>query len=264
MSFDIQNFVIERPKKIYFSNNSTGTLYFTLKDIKNIKIPCASESRTAVDAMGTKVAEYYSSKSAELTGEAAFFDMNLFAKQMGTDKKVATSTSTILTPQFETITFAADTLTYTTLKTPSDNITDIYELKSGDLLGTKYTASTTADATHFSYNTSTHVITLPTGLTTGSKILIKYYSNEQNAVEIVNSATAFPEAGELILEVIGNEICNQSNRVVAYYIFPNAKLSPDVDISVATDGVHPFSFSAQQDYCSDDNKLFRIVIPQLD
>ena len=44
-------------------------------------------------------------------------------------------------------------------------------------------------------------------------------------------------------------------------IFDNFKISPDFDWSVATDGTHPFSGKAQQDYCDREKKLFSIVIP---
>lgn len=49
--------------------------------------------------------------------------------------------------------------------------------------------------------------------------------------------------------------------VYAYVIFNNAKLSPDFDWSIATDGTHPFSMKAQQDYCDKEKRLFSIVIP---
>lgn len=51
------------------------------------------------------------------------------------------------------------------------------------------------------------------------------------------------------------------NLIYAYVVFPNFKLSPDFDWSVATDGTHPFSGKAQQDYCDKEKKLFNIIIP---
>jgi hypothetical protein len=49
------------------------------------------------------------------------------------------------------------------------------------------------------------------------------------------------------MEVLGCDVCDQTNLIYAYVIFNNAKLSPDFDWSIATDGAHPFSMKAQQD-----------------
>ena len=38
-----------------------------------------------------------------------------------------------------------------------------------------------------------------------------------------------------------------SNLIYAYLVFPNAKLSPDFDWSIATDSTHPFSLKAMQE-----------------
>lgn len=56
-------------------------------------------------------------------------------------------------------------------------------------------------------------------------------------------------------------VCDQTNLIYAYVIFNNAKLSPDFDWSIATDGAHPFSMKAQQDYCDKEKRLFSIVVP---
>lgn len=57
-------------------------------------------------------------------------------------------------------------------------------------------------------------------------------------------------------------ILENSNLIYAYVIFPNAKLSPDFDWSIATDSVHPFSLRAMQQYCDKEKALFQIVIPE--
>lgn len=50
-------------------------------------------------------------------------------------------------------------------------------------------------------------------------------------------------------------VCDQTNLVYAYVIFNNFKLSPDFDWSIQTDGAHPFSGKAQQDYCDKEKRL---------
>ena len=67
------------------------------------------------------------------------------------------------------------------------------------------------------------------------------------AVEVANSATNFPVGCKFIMEILGADVCDQTNLIYAYLIFPNAKLSPDFDWSIATDSTHPFSMRAMQE-----------------
>ena len=71
----------------------------------------------------------------------------------------------------------------------------------------------------------------------------------------------FPKKGKFVLEVLGSDVCDQDTLVHAYVIFGNAKLDGNVDYSFTTDGTHPFTIKALQDYCDKEKKLFTIVIP---
>ena len=66
------------------------------------------------------------------------------------------------------------------------------------------------------------------------------------------------------MEVLGCDVCDPTTLIYAYVVFPNAKLDSNVDITFSTDGKHPFTLKAQQNYCSKEKELFKIIIPQLD
>ena len=87
-------------------------------------------------------------------------------------------------------------------------------------------------------------------------------SENNGAVEIVNSAQNFPVGCKFVMEILGYDICNQTDKIFAYLIFPNAKLSPDFDWTISSDSTHPFSLKAMQEYCARDKKLFSIIIPE--
>lgn len=70
----------------------------------------------------------------------------------------------------------------------------------------------------------------------GSQIFIMYDymadgTEGNGAVEVANSATNFPVGCKFIMEILGADVCDQTNLIYAYLIFPNAKLSPDFDWS---------------------------------
>ena len=258
MAFDMNNFVIDRIIRGVALSQKDDSVLFSINQIQNASLNCASESTDAVDAMGTPIATFYRAKSCEFSAENALFDMNLMATQLGTSKKVASASSKITVPAMETFE-VADGGKYDLKHTPKGEVKEIYALNSDSTFGVKYTMATAASATEFSIAGKT--ISLPTDLKAGTEMFVMYEYESEQAVEVVNSAKNFPVGCKFIMEVLGCDVCDQTNLVYAYVIFNNAKLSPDFDWSIATDGTHPFSMKAQQDYCDKEKKLFSIVIP---
>ena len=257
MAFDLNNFVIDRIVRGVALSQKDSSVLFSINQIQNASLNCASESTDAVDAMGTPIATFYRAKSAEFSAENALFDMGLLSTQLGTSKKVASAAAKITVPAMES--FTANGGTYTLKHAPKTAPTEIYALNGDSTFGTKYTKATAASATAFAISDKN--ITLPTGLEAGTEMFVMYEYETENAVEVVNSATNFPVGCKFVMEVLGCDVCDQTNLVYAYVIFNNAKLSPDFDWSIATDGTHPFSMKAQQDYCDKEKRLFSIVVP---
>lgn len=258
MAFDLNNFVIDRIVRGVALSQKDDSVLFSINQIQNASLNCASESTDAVDAMGTPIATFYRAKSAEFSAENALFDMNLMATQLGTSKKVASATSKITAPAMESFIVEA-AKSYTLKHTPKADPTEIYALNSDSTFGVKYTKGTAAADGVFAI--ADGVISLPTDVVVGTEMFVMYEYETENAVEVVNSAKNFPVGCKFVMEVLGCDVCDQTNLVYAYVIFNNAKLSPDFDWSIATDGTHPFSMKAQQDYCDKEKRLFSIIIP---
>lgn len=257
MAYDISNFVIDRVIRGIALSQKDDTVLFSINQIQNPSLNCTSESADAVDAMGTPIATFYRAKSAEFSAENALFDMNLMATQLGTTKKIASATNKVTSPAMES--FVAGTEPYTLKHTPKTAPTEIYALNGDSTFGKRYTKGTSASATAFAY--AEGKITLPTGIATGTDMFVMYEYETENAVEVANNATQFPVGCKFIMEILGCDVCDQTSMIYAYLIFPNFKLSPDFDWTIATDSTHPFSGKAQQEYCDKEKRLFSIVIP---
>lgn len=257
MAFDINNFVIDRVIRGVALSQKDDSVLFSINQMQNVSLNCASESTDAVDALGTPIATFYRAKSAEFSAENAIFDMNLLATQLGTAKKVASTTAKITAPAMES--FAYGTGSYELKHNPKVVPNEIYVLNGDSTFGKKFVKSTAASDTEFAITNKT--LALPTGLAAGDELFVMYDYETDSAVEVVNSATEFPVGCKFIMEVLGCDVCDQTTLVHAYVIFNNFKLSPDFDWSIATDGAHPFSGKAQQAYCDKEKRLFSIVIP---
>ena len=254
MAFDINNFVIDRIVRGVALSQRDDSVLFSINQIQNASLNCASESTDAVDAMGTPIATFYRAKTAEFSAENALFDMNLMATQLGTTKSVANAGKKITVPAMETFIVpakaeGANNATYTLKHTPKAVPSEIYAINGDSTFGTKYVLETSATAETWvnTFAVSGNVITLPSALAEGTEMFVMYDYESENAVEVVNSANNFPVGCKFVMEVLGCDVCDQTNLVYAYVIFNNAKLSPDFDWSIATDGTHPFSMKAQQD-----------------
>lgn len=258
MAFDLNNFVIDRIVRGVALSQKDDSVLFSINQIQNASLNCASESTDAVDAMGTPIATFYRAKSCEFSAENALFDLNLMSTQLGTTKKVASATSKILAPAMESFT-VVEGLKYELKHTPKVAPSEIYALNGDSTFGVKYVKEDAASETAFSIAGKT--ISLPTDVAVGTEMFVMYEYETENAVEVVNSAKNFPVGCKFVMEVLGCDVCDQTNLVYAYVIFNNAKLSPDFDWSIATDGTHPFSMKAQQDYCDKEKKLFSIIVP---
>ena len=245
------------------------SVLFSINQIQNASLNCASESADAVDALGTPIATFYRAKSAEFSAENALFDMNLMATQLGTEKKVASATSKITAPAMVSFTVETKGGTHELPHLPKVAPKEIYALNNDSTFGVKYVMATKADGSAAeeagadTFAISGRNIKLPTDVEVGTEMFVMYEYETENAVEVVNSAKNFPVGCKFVMEVLGCDVCDQTNLVYAYVIFNNAKLSPDFDWSIATDGTHPFSMKAQQDYCDKEKRLFSIIIPEV-
>ena len=80
----INNFLINRILTITGFDKDDNILY-RLTQPQNVSLTTSSETAEVVDSLGTPIAVFDRSKSAELSGENAIFDMKLLAEQHGTD-----------------------------------------------------------------------------------------------------------------------------------------------------------------------------------
>lgn len=204
--------------------------------------------------MNVPIATFYRAKTAEFSAENALFDMNLLATQSGTTKKVAASDAKITTPCFQTIDIDGSKTAYTLSHTPKTGTTPkVYVLKGDGTLGEKVVIDTVAAERKISLaGTTLTIVVSETGYKAGEQLFVMYEyeadgTEGNGAVEVANSANNFPVGCKFVMEILGADVCDQTNLIYAYLIFPNAKLSPDFDWSIATDSTHPFSMKAMQE-----------------
>ena len=231
MAFDLNNFVIDRVVRGIATDMKTGDVLFSINQITNPSLSCSAESTDAVDALNVPIATFYRAKNAEFSAENALFDMNLLATQSGSTKKVASSESKITTPCFQTIDIEDKKTAYVLSHTPKAGTTPkVYVLKGDGTLGDKVTIATTAAGESIAI-TGTNVtvvlevkdekgeVTTP-GYAVGEQLFFMYEyeadgSAKNGAVEVANSANKFPVGCKFVMEILGADVCDQTNSRAA-------------------------------------------------
>lgn len=258
----VKNFIVDRVVRGNMYDNKTGELLWSLNQIQSPSLTMEAETVDAVDALGTPIMSFDRSKSCTLSAENAIFDLSLLAEQVGTEAKSETRTI----PVFESHNVEGTTITlgHTPMTEQTEDGTEvstvkyIYVLNSDGSLGTQYPVGAAASTSAFAIEGAT--ITLPTSVKDG-RIFVSY-DYEGTATYVVNSANNFPKAGKFVMEVLGRDVCDSTTEMYAMLVLPSAKLSAATDVAFETEMTQGFELIAQQNYCSETNELFTLIIPE--
>lgn len=281
-AFDVNNFVINHVLRGTMVSTTDNSVLWSLTQVQNPSLSMSSETVDATDALGTKIMTFERAKEATFSAESAIFDLGLLAAQTGSTKQYSASDNKIKTPMFETITIKATDVTAGKVelsKTPISissegssvsSIGEIFKLSGDSTLAKSYapvTSGTAATDTEFYIAAASRDLKIPTELVAGDQIFVIYEYEADNtdgngAIQVINSATSFPTNGKFILEVLGADVCDSTTKVYAYLVFPNCKLSSATDLTLETEMTQGFEISANQDYCSVENELWRLIIPE--
>ena len=263
MARNLNNIVVDRVLRGIFTDKH-GNVIFSLNQIQDLSLNQTSESQEVQDAFGVSIMELMRSKAIEASANNAIYDFGLLAAQYGTTKVEAKADAKLTVPTMEAFE-APESKEYALKHAPTAAPVAIYELNGDSTLGAKYVKGTAATATEFACvideESGVATISLPTGITKGTEMFVMYEYEATAGVAVTANAIDFPKRGEFIMEVLGCDVCDQEELIHAFVEFPNAKLDGNVDYSFTTDGTHPFTIKAMQDYCNKEKVLFRVIVP---
>lgn len=270
MAFDLNNFVIDSIYRGVMLSSADNSLLWALNQIEEPSLSVTSESKDAVDALGTPIMTFERGKQAEFSAQNSLIDLSLLAAQSGTSKVFGTVGAPIVVPMLEEFNWTSGTditLTQTPIGVDGVEVPFIYALNGDGTTSKKYTVAANAGAGVFKVVAGTKKVTPPTDAVAGERVLVIYNyhatgASDLGAVSISNSAKNFPAAGKFIMEVIGADVCNISVKYKAFVIFPQAKLLSDYNLDFTTEGKHPFTIRAMQNYCDAAKKLFEVIVPE--
>lgn len=260
MAFNPNELVLDRVRYLTAHDLETKEKLFMLTQLEDPSLNCTAEGEDVTDAVGALITTMYRSKQAEFTATNSLLSLDLAAAQFGAEKEVAGTDAKIIDWTYEFIDIPAEATEVTLGKKPvKDSVKFIYSVENG-AAATSYKVGSAASATEFVVSDE-GVITLPTGMT--GKIFVEYQYETTSAVRIVNKASDFPEACEVVIYCIFRDVCNENKVYAGKIVCPKAKLDPSsVELALTSTGKHAFTFKMFKDYCSVDEELFTIIVAE--
>lgn len=270
--FQIDDLIVHSVFRGTLFDKASGDVLFSIDQIKEPALEISGETVYKNDALGSRIASFDRSKNATFSANNALFNLGLMAAQLGSDKQDATNENPIVVPKLQILDAETDSsdLVLKLAKTPTGitgaEISSIYVLNSNKTMGKKYEIGSDP-AVNFSLNGKK--ITLPTdpAIREGQRFAVWYEyladgAAGNGATEIINSAKVFAKGGIFDLEVLICEPCDINTLYHAHIVFGNAKMSNNVTLTLDSEADHPFSIECMQDYCADENELFKIVVSE--
>ena len=240
-----------------------GDILYTIKDVSNFSISNSAETVDAVDGLGNVIDTYLRSKTAEMSGENAIFDMPLAATMAGT--KVTKGAVSI--DFHDVLACEADGTTVKLNKTPKTGgePTVVYSvnndgtLKDQITIGEEEVDGATYSEGVITFNETTLAKFVDKdGKRVKTNIFVPYTYEEANATKFENFADAATIPSRVVVEGLGRDVCDH-HQVYFYITAPYAELSYDGEFGFATDSTYNFTLNCKKPYCSEDG-LYAVIV----
>lgn len=263
MAFNPNELVLEKIRAVEEYDISTNELIGRYSQIESPNLSTTATGTNVVDAFGSPIMTFYNAQSGTFGFSNSLFSLDLLNSQTGGTKSIASDVSKLTMPVSEILTIANNkvVLKYVPVGTAGAEVKYVKVINQDNTFGETYVVSATTGAGKFTLDAATKTITLPSGVT--GRVFVNYNKATSTAVKVTKSTDKTPEVKSLLIHGIFHNPCNK-NLVYAGVIYcPRAQIDPtNISMDLTAEGKHPASYILQKEYCSDDGKLFDIIISE--
>lgn len=262
MSFNPNELILEKIRAVEEYDPATNELTGRYTQIEEPSLKTSADATEVTDAMGATIYTIYKAQKGTFDFTNSLFSLDLAASQYGTKKIVANEANKITVPVSEIITIGADhtvILKYTPIGVTGAEVKYVKVINSDNTFGETYEVSALAGDGKFTINAATKTITLPDNVT--GRVFVNYEKESSEAVQVTKRTDGVPEVKTLLIHAIFHSVCDTNVVYAGIIRCPKAQIDPSsTEISLKSDGKHGASYILQKDYCSDDAKLFDIIV----
>lgn len=243
MALDFGKFLIGDVFDVYATDPSTSELLALITDSNDVTIKNGQDTFYATGKLGANLKSFHKSKTAAISGTNGSMIEGLMAVQTGSAIETLTNVSTLKYPVPFTSTGTTVVLTYDFKGTIGAEIKYLYAMNTDGSVKAKYAQGATASATVFSYASATKTLTLPTGVTNTSWLILAC-PTIATAKKVSNDVDKFSKTAEITAKVRVDEVCGSISHVGLFHM-PQADFSGEWEISTGDkSAVHAWSADA--------------------
>lgn len=256
MAFKLGDLIVDRIQ-YGVAEDFSGNLLYTLTQLSDASIEITADSTDAVDQTGTLIKRFWRAKTGTFTATNAMINLNILGAKAGQDPVFASEDSQIKMPKIVEVK-AGSTLTLSRgYDTEKGDKLAVYAFGTNGSADTskKYTLGTAASDKEFAV--ADGVLTPPTDKDE-ARYLVVYDRQVSEGVAVYNSADKFPRTVHLILKALAVDPCDAGTLRAVYIDIPSFQPSPELTLTLTTDGTLDYNGDLQVDYCSSDKALFTV------
>lgn len=251
MGFTLDDIVIDRVQYGYAEDLSGNPLY-ALTQLQDATINISAESTDATDNQGNLIKRFWKAKTGEFTANNAMINLNVIGAASGEGKVIASQENQITMPKIITVKAG----TKVTLKDAVEGSVKVNAFSANGSMGEAFKKDTNAGPDKYAL-TGEGEFTPPSAEGVDTYIVM-YDRKVKSGVAITNKADKFPQTVKLTLKALAVDPCHSDVLKGVYIVLPSFQVSPEIEISLTTDGQLAYSGSMQVDYCSSDKALYHI------
>ncbi len=274
MGFNLGDIIVDRVQYGYAETVKTAEkeseLLYTLTQLQDVSINITADSTDAVDNRGTLIKRFWKAKSGELSSNNAMINLNVIAAAAGEGSVTNADGAALHMPKIVTVHQNAEgTAEISLCETGKEaqilaETIKVNDFSNNGTSGKAYTKGDGSDASETEFVYSNGKIKLPK--VPGGTFIIKFERTieKDKGTRIINKGDKFPSTVRLTLKALTVDPCSVDTLRAAYIVIPSFQVSPELEISLATDGQLPYNGVLQMDYCSAEKALYEIYYAEDD
>lgn len=264
MAFNPNELVLERIRSVEEYDPSTNELQGRYTQIEEPSLQTSADGTDVTDAMGAKITTFYNAQTGTFSFSNSLFSLDLTASQLGAEKIVASADNKIKIPVSETIAISSDhtvTLKYVPVGTNGAEVKYVKVINSDNTFGKTYEVASVAGEGKFTLNAENKKITLPADVT--GRVFVNYTRESEAAVQVDKTTNSVPKVKSLLIHAIFHDPCDTNLTYAGAIYCPRAQVDPSsVELNLTSDGKHAVTYNLQREYCSEEGKLFSILVSE--
>ena len=254
---NIRDITITSLETITAFDIATGSFMFVLDELQTATIAQSQEKTDITGKQGRKLNSLKKNKAVKISGTNGLVSGGLMEMQTGS--KFKSKTTTVMWPDYLTVSNNTATTTYIAVGTTGNEISEVYIKNSDGTLGKTLTQDATVAAGKFTYNPATKVLTFNDNEIVDGTEIVVYYLRQIQADVLENLSDNYSSKCALYIDAFAEDKCANVYRIQFYV--PKADFSGEFSFEMGDNqSVHAFDAESLAGACGTSGALWTYTI----